>query len=514
MAYNKFITKKGTVLLDLTPDSVTSQDVRQGIIFHGRDGKEYIGALADGVIVDKTEINTDGELVITYSDNTVRNLGKVIGPAGASGKDGVDGTNGKDGADGTGIQTATIDEAGNLSMLLTNGSVVSLGNIKGKDGANGTNGKDGINGIDGKTPYIKDGYWWIGETNTNIKAEGTKGNDGINGINGLSAFEQAKTGGYSGTEADFITSLANIVDTQHITLGLHTDGLIYLFVNNNPVGYGVALPSVSVNDIVGNIDSANNIIITGDLSDGTYKVKYEMAGGSTIDIGDLVLDSNIYYSVTKNLSQGTTSSNSATSVIKGNSYSTTISVAEGYEITSIVVTMDGTDISTETVNDKDISIENVTGNIVITVAAEQIAVATNFLVQSEGAYGRIGGSDGAVRTDAPNNFVTNFIAVQKGDIVKVTGCDITGLLTGGETASYYSVGCYDSSKVKLYVNSADVTDGVYFTTETNTDTLAQITITGENVKYVRFTCSHSSGSHITIDPSTIVININRGGEWL
>lgn len=36
----------------------------------------------------------------------------------------------------------------------------------------GKDGKDGADGKDGETPYIKDGYWWIGETNTNVKAGG------------------------------------------------------------------------------------------------------------------------------------------------------------------------------------------------------------------------------------------------------------------------------------------------------------------------------------------------------
>ena len=531
MAYNKFITKDGRVFLDLTHDDTIAQDVRQGRIFHGRDGKEYIGTLADGIEIDKTEVNTNGELIIAYSDGTSKNLGSVVGPKGKDGLDGGNGLDGKNGVDGIGIQNIAIDDAGNLSITLTNNIILNLGSIKGtsgKDGANGLDGKDGTdgkNGIDGKTPYIKEGYWWIGETNTNVKAEGTSGvngkdgKDGINGVdgkNGVSAFEEAQAGGYTGTEADFITSLANIIDKRNITLGLHTDGLIYLFVNNSPVGYGIALPSTSIGDVIGNIDSDNNIIITGELGDGTYTVKYEMTNGSTINIGDLVLDSNVYYSITKNLSQGTISSNDATSVIKGNSYSTTISVSDGYKITSIIVTMGGKDISATAVSDTTISITNVTGNLIITVAAEEEAVVayTNFFVQSEGAFGRIGGSDGAVRTDAPNNFVTNFVAVQKGDIVRITGCDITGLLTGGSSTSYYSVGCYDSSKVKLYVNSADVTDGVYFTTQTDTDTLAELTVTGETVKYMRFTCSHSSGSHKLIDPSTIVININRGGEWL
>ena len=33
-------------------------------------------------------------------------------------------------------------------------------------------GEDGKDGQDGLTPFIKDGYWWIGETNTGVKAEG------------------------------------------------------------------------------------------------------------------------------------------------------------------------------------------------------------------------------------------------------------------------------------------------------------------------------------------------------
>ena len=35
----------------------------------------------------------------------------------------------------------------------------------------------GAPGKDGKTPYIKSGYWWIGSTNTNVLARGEKGDD-------------------------------------------------------------------------------------------------------------------------------------------------------------------------------------------------------------------------------------------------------------------------------------------------------------------------------------------------
>lgn len=79
----------------------------------------------------------DGELIITYSDNTTDNLGKVVGSQGATGP----------------------------------------------AGANGTNG---TNGSDGKTPYIgSNGNWYIGDTDTGVKAEGTQGATGSSGADGI-----------------------------------------------------------------------------------------------------------------------------------------------------------------------------------------------------------------------------------------------------------------------------------------------------------------------------------------
>ena len=57
-------------------------------------------------------------------------------------------------------------------------AVTDNGNIRGATGATGATGE---NGEDGLTPHIQDGYWYIGETNTNVKAEGQDGLDGVNG---------------------------------------------------------------------------------------------------------------------------------------------------------------------------------------------------------------------------------------------------------------------------------------------------------------------------------------------
>ena len=87
------------------------------------------------------------------------------GEKGASGQNGKDGTNGangsdgKDGKDGIGIAKAEINANGELVITYTDGKVVNLGKVVGADG------KDGL------TPFIgENGNWWIGEKDTGVKA--------------------------------------------------------------------------------------------------------------------------------------------------------------------------------------------------------------------------------------------------------------------------------------------------------------------------------------------------------
>ncbi len=64
----------------------------------GVAGKDGINGKngTDGVSVIKTEINAKGELIITLSDNTVSNLGVVVGEKGEQGIQGIQGEPGKD----------------------------------------------------------------------------------------------------------------------------------------------------------------------------------------------------------------------------------------------------------------------------------------------------------------------------------------------------------------------------------------------------------------------------------
>ena len=84
-------------------------------------------------------------------------IGNIKGEDGATGPAGPSGENGEDGKDGADGAT-------------------------GPAGPAGENGEDGKDGADGETPYIGDnGNWWIGTTDTGVKAEGQDGADGATG---------------------------------------------------------------------------------------------------------------------------------------------------------------------------------------------------------------------------------------------------------------------------------------------------------------------------------------------
>lgn len=98
--------------------------------------KRTPAATTDPVYVSVTgaNINSDGELILSYSDGTTQNLGKV------KGENGTNGSNGQNGNDGKGISSAKINSAGELVITYTDGTIQYLGKVKGEDGEDGEDG--------------------------------------------------------------------------------------------------------------------------------------------------------------------------------------------------------------------------------------------------------------------------------------------------------------------------------------------------------------------------------------
>ncbi len=76
-----------------------------------------------GTGIKSAQIDADGNLIITFTDGVVTNLGKIVGTDGKDGKDGADGK------DGIGIKGCRIDDDGNLILTLTDNTTLEAGNI-------------------------------------------------------------------------------------------------------------------------------------------------------------------------------------------------------------------------------------------------------------------------------------------------------------------------------------------------------------------------------------------------
>lgn len=113
-----------------------------------------------GMTIESLEIDQYGDLIVTWSDGTVENLGHVTGADGRpgangqngvngtngiDGTDGINGTNGTNGVDGVSVTGATINDEGKLVLTLSNGQEIVVGNVVGPAGQNAEGGR-GCNG--------------------------------------------------------------------------------------------------------------------------------------------------------------------------------------------------------------------------------------------------------------------------------------------------------------------------------------------------------------------------------
>lgn len=149
----------------------------------GKDGKDGTGVNIQGSLPSEDylpSIGTSGEaylingMLYVWDGTKFENVGNIQGAKGDKGDKGDKGEQGEQGIQGEQGPKGDKGDKGDQGIQ----------GEKGADGAAGANGADGKDGEDGKTPYILDGYWYIGETNTGVKAEGKDGTDGAAGADG------------------------------------------------------------------------------------------------------------------------------------------------------------------------------------------------------------------------------------------------------------------------------------------------------------------------------------------
>ena len=98
------------------------------------------GATGNGIT---NAVVTSNELLLTYSNTSVQNLGNIRGPVGPTGADST--VAGPQGATGVGVDTATVTGS-NLIITLSNSTTIDAGNVVGPTGATGPQGNVGATG--------------------------------------------------------------------------------------------------------------------------------------------------------------------------------------------------------------------------------------------------------------------------------------------------------------------------------------------------------------------------------
>lgn len=124
---------------------------------------------------------------------------------------------------------------------------------------------------------------------------------------------------------------------------------------------GYTINSITVtmggNDVSSTVISGNVITISS------------VTGDIVIEVTTTRLITN--YTITNNLTNAT-NSNTATNIEGNTSYSATITANDGYQISSVIVTMGGTDITSSAYSNGVLTISDVTGDIIITVIANPL----------------------------------------------------------------------------------------------------------------------------------------------
>lgn len=350
-----------------TVDVMDGTDGKNGS--DGTNGKDGRGIKSVARTSGTGAAGTTDTYTITYSDNTTSTFTVYNGKNGTNGKDGSNGTDGVSISSVTQTTTSSADGGANIITVTLSDGTKSTFTVKngskgssGKDGQNGSDGKDG-NGI--KSAVLNADYTLTltFDNGTNYTTPSIRGANGTNGKDGTSVTVSKVTESTASGGSNVVT----FSDGKTLTVKNGKDGQDYILTEADKENIAaMAAARIRDNGVIGYVDEDNNIVLSGNIADGTYTVKYEMADGSTVDIGEL----KFAYSVTNKLTY-CINSNSATSVANGGSYSATISANSGYEMKSVTVTMGGTNITSSAVSGGNINIASVTGNIVITAVAEK-----------------------------------------------------------------------------------------------------------------------------------------------
>ena len=254
------------------------------------------------------------------------------------------------------------------------------------------------------------------------------------------------------------------------------------------------MPDGSSGDVIGTLDENGNIIITGNLADGTYVFKYENTNGTYADIGSLVVGGVVQYSITATLTECTAVSGNAEIISDGETVTLKYVAKDGYALTD-TVTVSGASYTWDSTTGT-LVLSEPTSDVTIAITATKSGV-TN-IIDTIGYEDNKRLSSSGVTKDLEGYVTTGMIdtsAYSGTATIRTKGVDFN-----------YSESCYivlyDSNGTKISYNTLQsvITSGTAYSGFTITaDTDGNLTITrSENaLKYFRIN-GYGSGANLIV----------------
>ena len=229
-------------------DGADGKNVKDGIVCangnYGPDGKDGING-TDGINAKSKEVQrAEPHIQWRYEGDEWQDLVAIADITGPTGQKGADGANGKTPEFRVSENTLQWRFVGdeiwlNLYDLSVLKGLDGKDGINGKDGADGkdgTNGQNGSDGADGNTPLIgENGNWWLGETDTGVKAAGVVGEKGDKGEKGVKG-DAGQNGSCSGYFYGEANSPRTVLNNSRVNISVYEKinkgGLISSYMNN------------------------------------------------------------------------------------------------------------------------------------------------------------------------------------------------------------------------------------------------------------------------------------------
>ena len=239
-------------------------------------------------------------------------------------------------------------------------------------------------------------------------------------------------------------------------------------------------------DVIGMVDGNNNIIITGELANGTYVFKYEGTNGTYTDIGSLVVGGVVQYSITASSTECTPVSGNASVINEGGTVTLRYVAKEGFALTD-TVTVSGASYTWDATTGT-LVLSNPTDDVTIVVTATKSGV-NNLANPSADSWvnnSRIG-SDGTAKAtgSCQGGVVTNFIPVEDKSLpIYIKGLDIINKLPDNNVIIHSRYSGTDVSTYTAKFYGSNITGSCEITGDVTKFTIGNNALQNE---YIRFT---------------------------